>query len=167
MALLAGGLIGGVLLGGWQARPNPVATEPPTANPQFPPPPGVVPPTAAPTEVSTTPKLWRNQPIGDGDTVFIIHGSGFIPLTQVTVTLAGRGSARYRPTVDRVGTFNYAIDQGHVFWKGQIPAGLHLVVVTGAGGRRASISFTVQPAPPVRLPGSTRGLPAGSTTPGR
>ncbi len=96
------------------------------------------------------PELAVAQPFGDGDTVFVVHGSGFVPLTQVQVHLAGHGVARFRPTVDRAGTFNYAIDQGHVFFAGPIPAGRYHVLVTGAQGRRATASFSVRPAPPPR-----------------
>jgi hypothetical protein len=92
------------------------------------------------------------QPIGDGNTVFVLHGAGWIPLTRVTVTLAGHGAARYRPVVDAKGTFNYAIDQGHAFFPGPIPAGFYQVVVTGPGGRRASARFQVHPPPPGPLP---------------
>jgi len=88
------------------------------------------------------------QPFGDGNTVFVVHGAGWTPLTRVTVTLAGHGTARYRPVVDATGTFNYAIDQGHAFFAGPIPAGFYQVVVTGAAGRRASTTFQVRPSPP-------------------
>ena len=72
------------------------------------------------------------QPFGDGNTVFVVHGSGFVPLTQVTVEVIGHGFASFRPTADRMGTFNYAIDQGHMFLAGPIPAGTYHVLVTGA-----------------------------------
>ena len=123
---------------------QPAATLPPApANPG-------PPPTALPTGTSSVPELAVAQPFGDGDTVFVVHGSGFVPLTQVQVHLAGHGVARFRPTVDRLGTFNYAIDQGHVFFAGPIPAGRYHVLVTGAQGRRATASFSVRPAPPPR-----------------
>jgi hypothetical protein len=92
------------------------------------------------------------QPFGDGNTVFVLHGAGWIPLTRVTVTLAGHGASRYRPVVDAMGTFNYAIDQDHAFFAGPIPAGIYHVVVTGAGRRRASGTFQVRPSPPGPLP---------------
>jgi hypothetical protein len=106
------------------------------------------PPTALPTGTSSVPELAVGQPFGDGDTVFVVHGSGFVPLTQVQVHLVGHGVAPFRPTVDRKGTFNYAIDQGHAFFAGPIPAGRYHVLVTGAQGRRATASFSVRPAPP-------------------
>jgi len=50
---------------------------------------------------------------------------------------------------DLQGTFNYAIDQGHRFFRGPIPPGTYSVVVTGSGGRSARASFLVnQPGPP-------------------
>ena len=121
------------------------------------------------------------QPYGDGYTVYVVHGSGFVPLTQVQVRLIGHGVASFRPTADQKGTFNYAIDQGHVFFPGAIPAGTYHVLVTGARGLRAT---TTLPGPPggattplrapghppaaaLRAPGSTTGPPGGSTRPGR
>jgi Protein kinase domain len=92
------------------------------------------------------------QPVGDGNTVFLLHGVGWVPHTRVTVRLAGHGSSRYRPTVDGAGTFNYAIGQGHDFFPGTIPPGKYLVVVTGAGGRRAAGTFQVRPPPPPPSP---------------
>jgi hypothetical protein len=89
------------------------------------------------------------QPFGDGYTVYVVHGSGFVPLTQVQVHLMGHGVASFRPTVDEKGTFNYAIDQGHRFFPGPIPAGTYHVLVTGVRGRRATTTFQVRPlAPP-------------------
>jgi hypothetical protein len=94
------------------------------------------------------------QRYGDGYTVYVVHGSGFVPLTQVQVRLIGHGVASFRPTADERGTFNYAIDQGHLFFPGAIPAARYHVLVTGAGGRRASTSFLVHPPgpPPAATP---------------
>ena len=86
--------------------------------------------------------------------MFVVHGSGFVPLTQVTVHLIGHGIAPFRPTVDRQGTFNYAIDQGHRFFTGPIPAGTYHVLVTGARGRHATATFQVNAQPPPPPPGS-------------
>jgi hypothetical protein len=88
------------------------------------------------------------QPYGDGYTTFVVHGSGFLPLTRVRVRLTGHHVAPFRPTVDQKGTFNYAIDQGHAFFSGPIPAGIYHVLVTGAGGRLATTTFQVHPQPP-------------------
>ena len=123
------------------------------------------PPSTLPTGTSTVPELAMGQPFGDGDTVFVVHGSGFVPLTRVTVRLIGHGVASFRPTADRMGTFNYAIDQGHVFFTGPIPVGTYHVLVTGARGRHASASFVVsdQPPPPAGGPSPTsQGHPSPS-----
>jgi hypothetical protein len=68
------------------------------------------------------------------------------------VRLAGHGTARFRLVADDLGTFNYAIGQGHDFFPGPIPPGSYRVVVTGAGGRRASTTFEVRPLLPPPLP---------------
>jgi serine/threonine protein kinase len=126
----------------------------PTARPTYPTFPPAPPtdaglsPSPLPTGTSTKPKLVMGQPYGDGYTVYVVHGSGFIPLTQVQVHLIGHRVASFRPTADQKGTFNYAIDQGHVFFSGAIPAGTYHVLVTGAGGLRATTSFQVHPAAP-------------------
>jgi serine/threonine protein kinase len=116
------------------------------------------PPNTLPNGVSKKPKLVLSQPYGDGHTVFVIHGSGFRPLTQVRIELVGVGISRDRPVADQKGTFNYAIDQGHVFYRGLIPVGLYKVIALGAGGRRASVTFQVLPMGP---PGSGSPPPGG------
>ncbi len=129
------------------SSPTPTTTQPtfPTAPPGGP---GLS-PSALPTGTSTKPKLVMGQPFGDGYTVYVVHGSGFVPLTRVQVHLIGHGVASFRPTADQKGTFNYAIDQGHVFFPGAIPVGTYHVLVTGARGLRATTTFQVHPpAPP-------------------
>ena len=103
------------------------------------------PPSSLPTGTSRKPRLVLSQPFGDGHTVFVVHGSGFRPLTPVRIEIVGAGFSPVRPVADQKGTFNYAIDQGHVFYRGLIPAGSHKVVALGAGGRRASVTFQVVP----------------------
>ena len=88
------------------------------------------------------------QPYGDGYTVYVVHGSGFIPLTQVQVHLIGHGVASFRPTADQKGTFNYAIDQGHVFFPGAIPAARTTSWSPEPVALRATTSFQVHPAAP-------------------
>jgi serine/threonine protein kinase len=107
----------------------------------------------------TTPGLCVSQPFGDGDTVYIIHGSGFAPGVTVTVRLVGVGVSPDHPVTDARGTFNYAIDQGHRFFGGPIPPGTYHVVATGSGGRSASASFLVNPAAEGGLPGPPPGQP--------
>jgi hypothetical protein len=109
---------------------------------------GAPPPSCTTPAVSSTPQLCLSQPFGDGNTVFVIHGSGFQPFTPVTIQVAGVDSPDH-PVADLQGTFNYAIDQGHRFFSGPIPPGTYSVVVTGSGGRSARASFLVhQPGPP-------------------
>jgi hypothetical protein len=90
--------------------------------------------------------------------VFVVHGSGFRPGTQVRVALTGHGASPIAETVDPRGTFNYAIDQGHEFFPGPIPVGDYQVVVTGAGGRTATARFRVAP-PPGQPPPARPGPP--------
>ena len=129
------------------ATPGATAGATAGSTPQDPVPAGALPPPTLPDNTSSRPELTLGQPTGDGYTVFVVHGSGFVPLTQVRVALAGVGVSAYRPFTDRKGTFNYAIDQGHQFFPGQpqIPPGQYTVVVTGALGRRATASFAVVP----------------------
>jgi hypothetical protein len=119
-----------------------------------------VPPASCTTPVqSSTPQLCVSQPYGDGDTEFVVHGSGFAPFTPVTVRLVGVGVSAIHPLADMQGNFNYVIDQGHYFFRGPIPPSTYTVVVTAVGGRTASTSFQVHPPgtgqpPGVPLPGS-------------
>jgi serine/threonine protein kinase len=139
-----------------------------TVSGRFPWPPPGPPPSVLPNGRSGTPKIVLNQPYGDGNTVFVIHGSGWIPRTHVTVALAGHGVSPVTPVVDREGTFNYAINQNHEFFAGMVPAGFYQIVVRGLGRRQARARFEVFPPPSaLRGPGSTTGPPAASTTPGR
>jgi serine/threonine protein kinase len=115
-----------------------------------------------------TPDLCVSQPFGDGHTAFVVHGNGFLPFTQVTLSLVGVGSSRDRPVTDMQGTFNYAIDQGHYFFRGLMPPGTYSVLVTGSGGRRATVSFTVYPPappPPSGSPLPPSGLPPSGPPP--
>jgi Protein kinase domain len=155
-ALVTGGaFLGSSLTAGSGQAQNPAAA--PTFPGGIPPPP----PGQLPSGTSRTPEVLVNQPLGDGNTIFVIHGSGWIPHTQVTLDLAGRGVHRARITADDLGTFNYAINQEHEFFPGRMPPGTYLVVVIGAGGRRAHVRFQVAQAPPGAGP-----PPGGSPPPG-
>ena len=112
-------------------------------------PPPADPPQTPPNGLSTTPKLTMGQPFGDGNTGYVVHGSGFRPDTRVVISLAGHGSVPRRedPLTDRRGTFNYTIDQDHVFFAGQIPVGTYRVVARDTGGQQATAQFVVQPPP--------------------
>jgi serine/threonine protein kinase len=156
-ALLAVGAVLGASLTGTHGRapasgassPTPARTTTYPTLPAVPPSNPGPPPATPPNGTSTRPRLVMGQPFGDGYTVYVVHGSGFVPLTQVQVHLMGHGVASFRPTVDEKGTFNYAIDQGHRFFPGPIPAGTYHVLVTGVRGRRATTTFQVRPlAPP-------------------
>jgi hypothetical protein len=111
------------------------------------------------------PQIAFYQTFGDGHTVFVLHGVGWVPGQPVTVALAGVGASPEHPIVDRAGTFSYAINQAHEFFRGALPPGTYHVVVTAPGGARAVASFVVQPAtPPPPAPTSTTGPPGGNTT---
>jgi hypothetical protein len=152
-ALVAAGAIVGTQLAGTGNRASPAASPAAALNPPPGPPPSVFP--AAP---SGSPHIELLQPMGDPATVFLIHGTGWAPLSRVTVTLARRGGppvrSPIRPVVDLQGTFNYAINQGHEFFARGIPPGVYDVVVTGPGGRGARAQFQVHALPPGQgLPG--------------
>jgi hypothetical protein len=97
-----------------------------------------------------------NQAYGDENTVFVLHGSGWKAGRRVTVRLIGRGASPYPPTADSTGTFNYAINQAHEFFRGQIPPGHYLVVVSQAGMGQLQVPFQVAGRPPPRAPASSR-----------
>jgi serine/threonine protein kinase len=116
---------------------------------------------------SSTPQLCVTQPYGDSDTVFVIHGNGFSPFTQLTIRIVGN-SASEHPTADRLGTFNYAIDQGHRFFSGPIPPTDYHVIATDSGGHSATVSFLVSPPdgpPPGGGPSPGSGPPPGGGGP--
>ncbi len=117
-----------------------------TAGPPGPPP--GPPPSTFPVSGGSAPTAGMVQAFGDGNTVFVLHGTGWPPDGPVTVALAGHGVSPVRPVADQEGTFNYAIDQGHEFFAGQIPPGSYRVVVTGSGGRQARTRFQVHAPPP-------------------
>jgi serine/threonine protein kinase len=104
------------------------------------------PPPCTVHQPGTTPELCVSQPFGDGDTVYIFHGTGFLPFVTITVRLVGVGVSPDHPVTDLEGTFNYAADQGHRFFHGPIPPGNYTVVATAPGGRSASASFRVNQA---------------------
>ena len=112
-------------------------------------------PAGAPTCTIGTPQLCLSQPFGDGYTAYVVHGDGYVPLSTITLKLVGAGVSRVsrdRPLADRHGMFNYAIDQGHDFFRGQIPPGTYSVVVTAPDRSSVSISFVVYKAgdePPI------------------
>jgi serine/threonine protein kinase len=90
------------------------------------------------------PRIAVNQPFGDGDTEFVIHGTGWRPGALITVFVDGKSSP-VAVTVDKAGTFNYVVDQGHVFFPGPLPPGIHRVRARGSGGGIARTRFRVTP----------------------
>ncbi len=125
-----------------------------TSSTPFVPPAGANPPQTPANNSGGPPKLTLGQPYGDGNTGFQVHGSGFAPHTVIILSLAGHGSvpARDQPLTDPKGTFNYTIDQGHVFFAGEIPDGTYHVLARSADGtQQATAVFRVQP-PPGRPP---------------
>jgi serine/threonine protein kinase len=148
--LVAAGVAAGVA---YQSGHDQPAAGRPSATPRTSSPPVIVvppaqPPGTLPSGTSKKPKLVVSQPYGDGHTVFVVHGSGFLPLTPVRVELVGAGFSPDRTVADQQGTFNYAIDQGHVFYRGLLPIGVHKIIALGAGVRRASVTFQVVPIGP-------------------
>jgi serine/threonine protein kinase len=110
---------------------------------------------AAQQQAGGAPTLCISQPWGDGDTVYVLHGTGFSPGQPVTVSLAGVGVSPVRPVADQDGMFNYALDQGHYFFHGAIPTGKYRVVASAPGQHSVSASFQVYPAghvPPLPSP---------------
>lgn len=132
VVLLAAGTGLGLLLRGSDAL-GPTAPPPPPCTNQPP---------------SSTPQVCVSQTFGDGLTVYIVHGSGYPPDRPVTISLAGVGPSPDQPVTDRQGTFSYAIDQGHHFFRGPIPVGKYTAVVTAPGERSASVRFQVGTGPP-------------------
>jgi len=145
-ALVACGIIVGTLLtdagGGTGAASGTVGLPPPTGPP----------PSAFPALPAGSPHIAVLQPMGDSATVFLIHGTGWVPRSRVTVTLDGYGHSPIRPVVDLKGTFNYAVNQGHEFSPLQLPPGVYHILVTAPGGRHARASFRVNAPPSGQVP---------------
>ncbi|MFD0691056.1 serine/threonine-protein kinase [Actinomadura fibrosa] len=127
MSVLGIGLVGvGALLSRsfWpDAGPPPasVTETPPPRGPRGEPPPPIGGDDARPTG---NPTIMVNQPEGDGETIFVVHGTGWVPGERLTVRLDG-AAARPGPLADRKGTFNYAVNQDRAFVPGPLPLGKH------------------------------------------
>jgi protein kinase-like protein len=143
-ALVGVGALIAVTLHGGTGAPSPSSSPNPAALGLLP----TGPPPSSFTPLSgSRPAIELLQPMGDGETGFVVHGAGWPPLSSVTIALAGLATFSVRLTADGAGAFNYTIDQGHVFYRGPIPTGRHEVVVTG-DGRRLSAAFQVVSGPP-------------------
>jgi hypothetical protein len=135
----------GVLLGAWIDRG---IGQPPAqgAAPGHGPPPGPDPrpPLSGASDQPTgPPSIQVNQPMGDGYTVFVVHGRGWVPGSRVTVRLGGGSVSPVLPVVDLRGTFNYAINQQHEFFSGAMPRGNYTVLASTAGGRTVEATFSI------------------------
>jgi serine/threonine protein kinase len=112
--------------------------------PGLPPGPPPVPRSGASDRPTGNPQIVVNQPYGDGNTVFVVHGTGWTPGQRITVRLSGRPVSPATPITDLSGTFNYAVNQDHEFFSGPLPSGNHRVVVTPyGGGTQAEATFSV------------------------
>ncbi|MEO3813183.1 serine/threonine-protein kinase [Sphaerisporangium sp. B11E5] len=99
------------------------------------PPPGEPPvPYGGTAEPGGKPRILVNQPMGDGWTVFVVHGRGWSPGQRVTIRLDGGRVSPVMPVVDRQGTFNYAVNQHREFFPGKLPPGRHQVTARASGG---------------------------------
>ena len=137
--LLGAGTAIGVVVAGKQQLPPP----PPPANTIL------VPASLASLSARQAgrPHIALYQKFGDSNTVFVVHGEGWKPGEKITVALSGHASPVH-PIVDDAGTFNYAINQDHEFYRGGLPAGTYDVLITAPGGTRARASFTVHAGGP-------------------
>jgi hypothetical protein len=142
VALVAVGAVTALALDGGSGGPSPASSPDPRALGILPP--NRPPPSSFPPLSGTQPGIEMIQPAGDGNTGLVVHGAGWKPLSTVTLALAGRRNASVRLVVDDAGSFNYTIDQRHVFYPGPIPPGYHEVVVTG-DNRRLTTAFQVHP----------------------
>jgi hypothetical protein len=133
----------GILIGaGWAIGSTVAGTGSPTLGPILQPPPGNGPPPG--TTSHGAPNVALNQPYGDPETTFVVHGGNWPPGQRLTVTLVGVAVSPIHPIADRTGTFNYAINQDHEFVRGGLPPGVYTVKVTDSAGASAKASFEVQ-----------------------
>ncbi|GAB2840443.1 hypothetical protein GCM10027176_50330 [Actinoallomurus bryophytorum] len=106
------------------------------------PPPGP-PPGGGSSQSSGKPQITMNQSMGDGNSTFVVHGSGLKHGRKVSIQVDSSGVSPQMPVVDFGGTFNYVINQGHEFYSGKIPVGSHHVTVSVSGVRKMTADFTV------------------------
>ncbi len=103
--------------------------------------------TRPPSDPSGKPIAVLTQPLGDSQTIFVVQGRGWPPGVPITVALAGVRASPIHVIVDAAGSFNYAINQDHEFFRFGVPPGSYRVVVTAPGGERATASFVVNVPP--------------------
>ncbi len=138
----------GALFGAWVTSSRQVPTQDPRSDSVLGPPPDREPrpPLSGASDRPTgNPSIQVNQPYGDGNTIFVVHGRGWPPGARITVGLAGGPRSPDAPVVDNAGTFNYAVNQRHEFFPETIPPGRYALVATAAGGRTVQVTFRVDP----------------------
>jgi hypothetical protein len=166
VALVALGAVIALALDSGSGGPSP-ASSPNPASAGLLPPTGP-PPSSFPPLSGSRPGITMLQPAGDGNTGFVVHGAGWPPLSTVTLALAGR-DASVRLVADDAGSFNYTIDQRHVFYPGPIPPGYHRwwSPGTGTGSPRPFRSTRHRRVPPPPGPDGQPGdRPPGSAVAG-
>jgi Protein kinase domain len=137
-----------LIAGGWAVGTSVAdGDRPAQLGPAIPPPPGGAPgqgPPPSTTAQGGKPAVALNQDYGDTNTIFVVHGANWPVRKSITITLVGVGTSPIHPLADSAGTFNYAINQDHEFFRGGLPVGTYTVLITGAGGIRAEARFVVQ-----------------------
>jgi serine/threonine protein kinase len=120
---------------------------------------------------TSKPTLAMFQPSGDGYTTFVVHGTGWVPGSWVTVSLqtptglrATGPPGRAGSFADHLGTFNYTVNQDRAYFPGLLKPGEYRVVVRGPGGRHAVTTFRVIVPPAAPPPGGSP--PPGAPPPG-
>jgi uncharacterized membrane protein YgcG len=147
LALLGVGVLLGIWLVGERDPANQASPADVRSGPGAGPPPGRDPPApvSGASDRPTDPtSIGVNQPFGDGNTVFVVHGRGWPPGARVTVRLDGRVSP-HGPVTDRAGSFNYAVNQAQEFHPGPLPPGRHTVEASAPGRPASRVSFDVHP----------------------
>ena len=143
-------VVGGVILG---ASLTSSSTPPPRGSSPPPPPPSCASSGQSSSGRSSLPSVCMVQSVGNANTTFVVHGSGFAPGRPVTVSMSGVGpppaasrimvgTAATKPVTGHDGTFSVTVNQ---LFPGPYPPGLFTVVVTGRGGAQASANFMVIP----------------------
>ena len=103
-----------------------------------------LPPLSGASDLPSAPlSIAVNQPFGDGNTVFVVHGRGWPPGATITIGLTGVRTSPDKVVADRRGTFNYAVNQAHEFFPAGLPPAWYQLVATASGARRAQVSFRV------------------------
>ncbi len=147
LAATAGVVAAGLVAGGWAIGNAAASSRRTQLGPVLPPPggAGTQPPTGAGPGARS---IGLNQDLGDSNTVFVVHGQGWPVGERVNVALVGVRQSPIHPIVDDAGTFSYAINQDHEFFRGGLPPGVYTVRVTVASGASATARFEVQRGPP-------------------